>query len=398
MMKKLSILSLMLFSIPFQVLAQGTEEEHAREVAVNYWSYGLIASLVMLVSFLGLFLLTKRKVSTISVKNKENREKRKMIIARANIYKRFLIGASLLSIVLLVIINVTNGSGFLANRLDGTAQGDNSQEKVDFTHIHGLGYSSDGEEVYVPAHDGLRVFKNGEWTVPSVSEKHDYMGFSMFKDGFYSSGHPAPGSDLANPLGIIRSTDMGGNIEILDLYKEVDFHGMTVGYETEDIYVFNTSENSRMDKPGFYYSTDQTKTWNQAELQGLKGQAMALAAHPTKSGTVALGTKEGVYLSNDYGNNFQKLAVSNTVTAVSFDYQDNLLAATDSGKLKHINLATNEENELSIPDLGKDVITFVEQNPVKSDEFIFTTSKKDIYFSEDGGKTWNQSVNEGIAL
>ncbi|MBM7570559.1 F510_1955 family glycosylhydrolase [Aquibacillus albus] len=399
-MKKILILGIILFSIPFKVLAHGTEEEHALEQAVNYWSYGLIASLVVLVVFLALFLLTKQKASKISMKNKANRKKHQTWIAKANIYKWVMYGSIVLTVLFLIMTNITNEPGYLANELDGTAQDsvhEGKEEKVSFRHIHGLGYSSDGEEVYVPAHDGLRVFKDGEWTIPPVGEKHDYMGFSMFKDGFYSSGHPAPGSDLANPLGIVKSTDMGETIEMVDLYEEIDFHGMTVGYETEDIYVFNPSENSRMEQPGFYYSTDQTDTWNQAQLQGLEGQATALAAHPTKSGTVAIGTDQGVFQSDDYGDNFQKLSVSDAVSAVSFDHQDNLMVATDEGELIQVNLASGEGNELSIPDLAGDVITYIKQNPVTSDSLVLATSEKDIYFSEDGGKTWDQSVHEGVA-
>ncbi|MFA7746586.1 hypothetical protein AB8738_14955, partial [Salinicoccus roseus] len=62
----------------------------------------------------------------------------------------------------------------------------NTEEEVTFQHFHGLGYTSDGEELYVPAHDGLKVFKDGAWTIPTEREKHDKMGFSMFKGGFYS--------------------------------------------------------------------------------------------------------------------------------------------------------------------------------------------------------------------
>lgn len=376
----LSILtSLSLFIIPLKAFAHGTVEEHAREGVVNYWSYGLIASLLLLAIFLTLFFTAKTKMNYLNLTNKSNRKKHGPLQKGNKIFKWGSILSSLLVIIFLIAMNV------------------NGEDKVTFTHIHGLGYTSDGEEIYVPAHDGLKVYKDGSWTAQTAGAQHDYMGFNMFKDGFYSSGHPAPNSDLANPLGIVRSTDKGKTIEKLALSGEIDFHGMAVGYETEAIYVFNPAKNSQMDQPGFYYSTDEAKTWNQSELAGLEGQAIALAAHPTEGGVVAVGTDQGIYFSKDHGDNFAKLSVSGAVSAVSFGHQNDLLVATQSG-LFQIDLATNETVELTIPDLGEDAITYIKENPVNKDELVFATNTKDIYISSDGGNTWDQSVEEGEAI
>ena len=383
-MKKVILLSAMnfvLFLVPIKVFAHGTEGDASEEVT-NYWNYGFIASLIILVIFLGLFVLAKKKMKNISLKNKENRNKHHLISKRSIIYKWVSIIGFIVTIFLLIMAIV------------------NTEEEVTFQHIHGLGYTSDGEELYVPAHDGLKVYKDGAWTIPTEREKHDYMGFSMFKGGFYSSGHPSPNSELANPLGIVKSTDKGKTIDILDLYEEIDFHGMTVSYETQEIYLFNPAENSRMDQPGFYYSTNETKTWNQSMLQGLVGQATSLAAHPTEEGIVAIGTDQGIFLSDDYGNNFERLSDSEAVSAVSFDHQNNLLVATQSeeAKLLKINLPSNEVNELSIPSLEEDAIAYVKQNPINKDELVFATNAKDIYFSNDGGETWDKSVDKGVAI
>ncbi|WP_188456531.1 F510_1955 family glycosylhydrolase [Virgibacillus oceani] len=375
------VINFILFIVPFKVLAHGANE-HTSEKTVNYWGYGFIASLVVLIVFVALFILTRRKINSISLKRKKDRDKHQLISKRSTIYKWISIIFLLITVFLAVMANV------------------NTEDEITFRHFHGLGYTSDGEELYVPAHDGLRVYKDGIWTIPTEGEKHDYMGFSMFKGGFYSSGHPAPNSNLANPLGIIKSTDKGKTIEKLDLYGEVDFHGMTVGYETQEIYVFNPMENSRMDQPGFYYSTDKTKTWHKSELKGTQGQALALAAHPTKEGVVAVATDQGVFLSNDHGNNFEKLPVSDSVSAVSFDHQNYLLVATKSNgvKLIRINLATNDVNEINIPNLDDDAIAYVKQNPVKENEFVVATNRKDIYFTHDGGQTWEKSVDDGVAV
>ncbi|MBN2981809.1 hypothetical protein [Cohnella algarum] len=92
------------------------------------------------------------------------------------------------------------------------------------------------------------------------------MGFSMVDDGFYSSGHPARGSKKKNPFGIVKSTDEGRSLETLTLYGEVDFHGMSVGYKSHTIYIFNLEPNSAIETTGLNYSTDEAKSWTMSEM------------------------------------------------------------------------------------------------------------------------------------
>ncbi|MFZ3580133.1 hypothetical protein [Virgibacillus sp. DJP39] len=76
-MKKIKVLILtgvVLFIMPLKGLAHGTAEEHAKENVINYWSYGLIASLLILAIFLTLFVTAKTKMKYLNLKNKSNRE------------------------------------------------------------------------------------------------------------------------------------------------------------------------------------------------------------------------------------------------------------------------------------------------------------------------------------
>ncbi|MGG3987015.1 hypothetical protein [Bacillus smithii] len=85
-----------------------------------------------------------------------------------------------------------------------TACGNN---QINLEHIHGLGYTSDGKQILIPAHNGLVSYSEGQWKSVNAP-KHDYMGFQIVDNGFYSSGHPAPDSGLKNPMGIVKSTDL----------------------------------------------------------------------------------------------------------------------------------------------------------------------------------------------
>lgn len=270
---------------------------------------------------------------------------------------------------------------------------------IEMMHVHGLGFSGDGAGLYVPSHDGLKVFENGVWS-EAAAEPHDYMGFVMVDDGFYSSGHPGPGSSLKNPFGVVKTTDMGQNLEMLDLYQEVDFHGMTVGYNSHAIYVINPQVNSRMDDIGLYYSTDDTETWTKSEMTGLQGPIFSIAAHPTDEATVALGTSEGVFLSNDFGETFDPVSDSPT-TAVTFSPAGDLVAGNVSGEvtLTIFDSETNEPQLTTIPELNeKNTIGYIAVNPQDENQITFTTVEKDMYMTKDSGGNWSQIAEKGTGI
>ncbi|EMU5678966.1 glycosyl hydrolase, partial [Pseudomonas aeruginosa] len=72
------------------------------------------------------------------------------------------------------------------------------------------------------------------------------MGYSVTRQAIYSSGHPARGSGLVNPFGVIKSSDGGRTWQQLGLQGESDFHLLASGYDSATLYVYNTRPNSRM--------------------------------------------------------------------------------------------------------------------------------------------------------
>lgn len=270
---------------------------------------------------------------------------------------------------------------------------------IELTHVHGIGFSEDGKGLYIPSHDGLKVFEKGTWKEAS-GEPHDYMGFAMVDDGFYSSGHPGVGSSLKNPFGIIKTTDMGETLKMLDLYQEVDFHGMAVGYYSHAIYVLNPAANSRMSETGLYFSTDDTKSWTKSDMTGLQGSVFSIAVHPTNEAIVAFGTNEGVFLSKDYGKSFVSIVESPT-TAVTFSAKGELFAGliSDKAVLTTFNSETNEPITLSIPSLSQEnAITYLAINPQNDENITFATVEKDIYMTQDSGGSWSQIADKGKVI
>ncbi|MDQ8734860.1 F510_1955 family glycosylhydrolase [Paenibacillus sp. LHD-38] len=272
----------------------------------------------------------------------------------------------------------------------------NGSEHVDMTfmHIHGLGYSTDGKQLFIPVHNGLNVYADGVWS-EGLGEKHDYMGFTAADNGFYSSGHPAAGSTYKNPLGLIKSTNEGKSITVLALEGEVDLHGMTVGYRTHTIYVLNPQPNSKMKQPGLYYSQDEGQTWTSSPMTGIQGEITAINAHPDERSIVVIGTTDGAFISYDYGQSLTALASDHPVTALAFTNSGDVLIASSKpeASLVSVNIETKTTVVMKTP--SSDVISYVAQNPTKSDELAIATEQKDIYISTDSGATWKEIAKKG---
>ncbi|MBP1989656.1 F510_1955 family glycosylhydrolase [Paenibacillus eucommiae] len=264
-------------------------------------------------------------------------------------------------------------------------------------HIHGLGYSSDGKRLFIPAHDGIKQYADGKWS-DSPGEKHDYMGFSMSDDGFYSSGHPAAGSKYNNPLGLIKSTDEGRSISPLALEGEADLHNMSVSYRTHTLYVLNSQPNSKMKQVGLFYSRDEGKTWVISQMSGLSGQITTIAVHPTVDAIVAIGMESGAYLSKDNGQTFTAVYTEHPISALAFMDNGELLIGTAKPGMVNMNVETNQSITVKTPIQSEDVFTYVSGNPVDSKELAFATEKKNVYLSTDNGVTWEQIANQGQAI
>jgi hypothetical protein len=274
---------------------------------------------------------------------------------------------------------------------------ENAGDTVAIEHIHSLGYSGDGSELVVAAHSGLRVYQGGQWSVPPGLAR-DYMGYTPVDEGFYSSGHPAPGSLEINPLGLVKSTDKGATLTRLGFEGESDFHLMAVGFFNHAIYVVNSSANSRLG-PGVHYSLDDGATWEQARLNGIAAaQPYQIAVHPTAEEIVAISTEAGVYLSRDYGNNFELIGEQEPIIAVTFDLQGQWIVF-GAQTLRRYDLNSGEIIVLPIPSLSSgEVIQYLASHPDSTMKFALATSDLDIYMTENDGDTWVQIAREGYGL
>ncbi|MGO4886767.1 F510_1955 family glycosylhydrolase [Anaerobacillus sp. MEB173] len=261
-------------------------------------------------------------------------------------------------------------------------------------HIHGIGYAGNQNAIFFAAHDGVKVYENGEW-FKTKDFNNDYMGFTPVDKGFYTSGHPGAGVNLPNPLGLKRSYDDGQTLEDLAMEGQSDFHAMGVGYYNHAIYLLNEYQNPTLDL-GFFVSKDDGQTWNEISTADLGGHILNIAVHPTNEDTVALTTEAGVYLSEDAGESFTLLTTNKQGISVHFS-EDTLWygAYGNEPELIKYSLESGSGEEIALPKMKQDAVMYFAQNPQNEAELVFSTINGDVYLSNNQGETWQLLVKQG---
>jgi hypothetical protein len=288
---------------------------------------------------------------------------------------------------------------FLAALLFVVAGAARGQQGVTLTHVHGLAYSPDGKRLMIPSHHGLAVYENGKWS-KAPGPQHDYMGFSATASGLYSSGHPAPGSGLVNPFGLIRSKDGGKTWDKLGLEGEIDFHLLGTSWNTNAIYVWNPAPSSRMSKPGLHYTLNDGFAWKPVAAAGLQGDPRAVAVHPDDARAVALATSAGIYLSRDSGERFTLVAGGAEGLAVFFDlHGKHLWYSAFEGRplLARVDLGGGHAVRVSLPPLREDAVAYIAQKPGSRSEFAIATFGRSVYLTRDAGESWREIASRGAA-
>ncbi|WP_299039576.1 F510_1955 family glycosylhydrolase [uncultured Pseudokineococcus sp.] len=190
-------------------------------------------------------------------------------------------------------------------------------------HVHGVGINPADGVVQLATHDGLFSYQDG--TPVRVGPVIDLMGFTVAgPDHFYASGHPGPGVDLPQPVGLIESTDAGRSWSALSRQGQSDFHalsalqGAVIGFD------------------GQLRASADAQTWATTEAPV---QPFALASSP--QGTTVLATsQDGPALSRDAGSSWSVLeqapllqvaAMADATTIVGITPDGTVAVSQDTG-------------------------------------------------------------------
>lgn len=271
-------------------------------------------------------------------------------------------------------------------------------EGMNLIQVYGVEYNQDGSEILVATHEGIQWFETSTLTWrPGTGERHDYEAFAPYEGGFYGSGRPGPGSKLPNPLGLVKSTDGGQTLEMLALSGKVNFHLLASSYGKPIIYGYNPEVNDALKQVGLYYTQDEGKSWSKCVMKGFQGDPTALAASPDNENSVALGARDGLFLSGDKGNSFVKLLPDMGISALSYDRDGKITVGGFKSKPSLLQLDQDGRQiaEIPLPELKEDAIAHTAHNPKRPEERVISTYEHDIYLTTDGGSSWYQLAVNG---
>lgn len=294
-----------------------------------------------------------------------------------------------------------NGESKDAGQAPGTQ---NAAPITNIEHMHGLTYSSDGKTLYIASHEGLMQSSTdtNSWTKVGNSVL-DLMGFNVRSDGtMITSGHPGPGTDLPEPLGLMKSVDQGKSWEPVSLQGKIDFHILVPNPKQPDI-IFGLNQMGEGEYgAGIFKSKDGGANWDRIQPNGLPEdlhKVYSIYSYANQPDTLLAGTETGLLKSIDSGKTWTPLDAGRLVTAMQW------VPNTENDILGYA--ITKEERGLMISkdggakwekiglDLGEDAISYLTVNPANQQEMAAATFGNSVYVSQDGGKEWTAIIEKG---
>ena len=184
------------------------------------------------------------------------------------------------------------------------------------THVHAITRDTATGVILLATHQGLFLLENKELT--QVGPTVDLMGFTSTGGGRYlASGHPGPGVDLPEPLGLVESTNGGQTWSVLSRAGESDFHALTAG--PDRILAFD----------GQLRTSTDGRNW---KTLAIPSDPMALAIAPSGGATLAT-TEEGLLRSTDGGVNWTSVDTPQLMSLVAWADDHTVVGAGPGGRL-----------------------------------------------------------------
>jgi photosystem II stability/assembly factor-like uncharacterized protein len=247
------------------------------------------------------------------------------------------------------------------------------------THIHGLAADRvNANHLLIATHHG--VFRAGpDGMAERISPVKDFMGFTPHPsdpETFYGSGHPAGGGNL----GFIVSSDGGATWQQRSPGADgpVDFHQMTVSPVDPDI-IYGTYGTLQR-------SADGGHSWS--IVGPLPSDLISLAASARAVDTLYAGTRNGLQISRDGGQNWQTALSGFAVSLVAADGDGGLFAFVPGH-----GLVRADEDVLDFSTLSQgwedQVLLHMAFDPDEPRRIFAASHHSDVFASEDGGVTWS---------
>ena len=243
-------------------------------------------------------------------------------------------------------------------------------------HVHGITVSGETGQILLATHDGL--FDVTSEPATKIGETNDLMGFTAGPaDGvFYASGHPGPGSDLPNPMGLLKSTDGGKTWKQLSRQGESDFHGMT------------TTQSGIVAFDGALRTSTDGKTWNTITADFTPA---ALSGHPD-SNTVLATTPNGIQRSTDAGITWKPLKDGPVLQFAAFAHPAEAVGVEPDGTVYYS--AESGETWIKRGRIDGQVMAIASIKGADGRPWIWAATPEGVAVSTDGGMTFRPAHAE----
>lgn len=237
-------------------------------------------------------------------------------------------------------------------------------------HVHGLTVSGETGQILLATHEGL--FDVTSLPATQIGDTNDLMGFTASPaDGvYYASGHPGPGSDLPNPLGLLRSSDGGKSWESLSRQGESDFHAMT------------TTQSGLLAFDGALRASADGRSWTTIAADFVPA---VLAGHPN-SNTVLATTPEGIQRSTDAGATWKPVKDGPVIQFAAFAHPTGAVGVEPGGTVYYSADAGESWTKKGRIDAQVDAIASIVD--AEGRPRIWAATPAGIIVSTDGGATF----------
>ncbi len=166
-------------------------------------------------------------------------------------------------------------------------------------HIHGLGFDTTANVLYLATHTGLfELLPGSSRAVRIGGSRQDTMGFAAVSSNlWFGSGHPGAGSDGPPHLGLIRSSNQGRTWRPVSLSGKTDFHLLRA--RGPRIYGYDVRTER------LFVSTDEGQSWT---TRPVPEPLLDLAIDPQRPSHLVASGGAVLYESKDAGQTWHATA------------------------------------------------------------------------------------------
>ena len=235
------------------------------------------------------------------------------------------------------------------------------------SHIHHVKVIEN--KILVLTHEGLfeLVGKNDMKLIGK--NRIDVMGFTSLGKLLFASGHPAIGSKMPNPIGLVKSLDGGLTWKSVSLVGKVDFHFLEGA--GSDLYGADSQTGKLM------YSSDSGKTWKDLG----ENTFTDIAVSPKMSG-MAIAVKDSELLLTEQA--FKSTTkIKNALKITQIEWRKSGLYGLGGSSLYK---STNSGKTWTKLSTFKGVPGILSA----SDQMMLVTVGSDIYTSNNEGKSFKK--------